>query len=365
MDQNQRDALRLHLTNGLGRVRLLQLLRAFGSPQAVLEADPRDWERCAGVASQLAGRVPPADDTQLCTWISTLEQAAVRILTCLDADYPEPLKTIVDPPALLYLRGRLPARPGLAVVGARKASDRGRRWTRELCRQLSTAGLVVISGLARGIDTAAHLGCLDGHGATVAVLGCGIDQVYPPENRQLAEQIVESGAILSEYPPGSAPLAGHFPGRNRLISALSSGVLVVEAATGSGSLITVEFALEQGREVFAVPGNPGAEISSGTNQLLKDGAHLVTEAADITEILFPGWIGSCPPDSLEQIPEQLGDREKSLYKSLSFEPMHIDELTRKSALTPMEVSDILLHLELAGWIEQLPGTRFLRSRRHQ
>lgn len=362
MDRGQQAALRLHLTDGLGRARLLKLLQAFGSTEAVLDADPRDWERCAKGTGQLAGRVPPADDPQFGTWMNLLDQAGVRILTCQDSDYPEPLASIVDPPALLYLRGRLPKRPALAVVGARRSSDRGRRWTRELCRELASAGLAIISGLARGIDTAAHLGCLDSQGETVAVLGCGIDQIYPPENRQLAEQILGSGAILTEYPPGSAPLAGHFPGRNRLISALSAGVLVVEAATGSGSLITVEFALEQGREVFAVPGSPGIEISTGTNQLLKDGAHLVTEAADIIEILAPGRIGRRAPDQLDRIPENLGDREKSLYKSLSFEPTHIDELTRKSALTPMEVSDILLHLELAGWIEQLPGTRFLRSR---
>lgn len=178
----------------------------------------------------------------------------------------------------------------------------------------------------------------------------------------MAEQIIASGAIISEYPPGTEPLAGHFPGRNRLISALSAGVLVVEAATGSGSLITVEFALEQGREVFAVPGNPLAATSTGTNQLLKDGARLVTEAQDIIDITLPGRILPRDREELDFIPENLRDKEKTLFKSLSFDPLHIDELARKSALTPMEVSDILLHLELAGWIEQLPGTRYRRSR---
>ena len=362
MNQNELDVLRLHLVKRLGRARLLRLLQTFGSAEAILAADPRDWERLARVEGRFAACVPATDEPHYRRWIEALDRAGVRILTYLDADYPQQLKTIVDPPAILYLRGTLPPTPALAVVGARKASDLGRNWTRELCRELAAAGLPIISGLARGIDTSAHHGCLDGNGQTVAVLGCGIDQIYPPENAALAEQIVSSGAILSEYPPGAEPLAGHFPGRNRLISALSAGVLVVEAAAGSGSLITVDFALEQGREVFAVPGNPLAATSTGTNQLLKDGARLVTEALDIIDIILPGQVVPRNLEWLEFIPENLSDNGKKLFKTLTFEPLHIDELARKSALTLMEVSDILLHLELAGWIEQLPGTRYLRSR---
>lgn len=362
MNQNEQDVLRLHLVKRLGRAKLLRLLQTFGSAEAILAADPRDWERHARVESHFAASVPAADESHYRRWLETLDRAGVRILTYLDADYPQQLKTIIDPPAILYLRGSLPPIPALAVVGARKASNLGRSWTRELCSDLAAAGLPIISGLARGIDTAAHNGCLDGGGQTVAVLGCGIDQTYPPENAALAEQIIDSGAIISEYPPGAEPLAGHFPGRNRLISALSAGVLVVEAATGSGSLITVEFALEQGREVFAVPGNPLAATSTGTNQLLKDGARLVTDARDIIDIILPGRILPRDREELDFIPEILSDKEKTLFKSLTFEPLHIDQLARKSALTPMEVSDILLHLELAGWIEQLPGTRYQRSR---
>jgi len=365
MNRNELDALRLHLVKGLGRAKLMRLLRTFGDPEAILEADPRDWQRLAGVESHFAEAVPRPHDPLVCSWVGKLEQQEVRILTCLDADYPAQLHTIIDPPALLYLRGKLSTSPSLAVVGARKASEFGRRWTRSLCRDLALAGVPVISGLARGIDTAAHHGCLDGDGQTLAILGCGIDQVYPPENAELAKRIVVSGALLSEYPPGAEPLAGHFPGRNRLISALSTGVLVVEAATGSGSLITADFALEQGREVFAVPGNPLSATSSGTNQLLKDGAHLVTEALDIIDVILPGQTLARDRDALDFIPKNLSDNEKKLFKSLTFEPLHIDELSRKSALTPMEVSDILLHLELAGWIEQLPGTRYLRSRTHK
>jgi DNA processing protein len=361
---NQRDsaALRLHLTKGLGRARLLQLIKAFAEPQAILEADPRDWELLANVNRKFAEQVPAIDDPAFCSRVEVLDQASTSIITFCDSRYPELLKTIADPPALLYLRGTLPEGPALAVVGARKASEQGRILTRTLCRDLAEAGLTVISGLARGIDTAAHLGALAGGGQTVAVLGCGIDQIYPPENRELFRQIIDNGAVVSEYPPGTAPLAGHFPARNRLISGLAAGVLVIEAATGSGSLITVDFALEQGRDVFSIPGGPLSPTSAGTNKLLKEGAHLVTEANDILSVLRPGQLLGHPHATADEIPGELQEREKKLYKSLTLEPLHIDELSRKSALTPMEVSDILLHLELAGWVEQLPGARYLRSR---
>jgi DNA processing protein len=362
MDQNERELVRLHLTKGLGRARLLSLMKTFGGPRAILDADPRDWEIQANVSRKFAGQVPTTDNPEFCSRVDLLEQSATSIITYFDSHYPALLKTIADPPAILYLRGTMPEGPALAVVGARKASEPGRILTRKLCRELAEAGLTIISGLARGIDTAAHLGALAGEGRTVAVLGCGIDQIYPPENRKLAQEIADTGAILTEYPPGVEPLAGHFPARNRLISGLALGVLVIEAAAGSGSLITVDFALEQGRDVFSIPGGPLSPTSVGTNQLLKDGAHLVTEAADILNILYPGQThGHLLPDQ-DAIPAELQEREKKLFKSLTFEPQHVDELSRKSALTPMEVSDILLHLELAGWVEQLPGARYLRSR---
>jgi DNA processing protein len=361
MNQSEREAVRLHLTKGLGRARLLSLMKEFGGPQAILEADPRAWELQANVNRKFAGQVPATDDPEFCSRVEVLDQSATSIITYHDSRYPEILKTIADPPAILYLRGSLPEGPALAVVGARKASEQGRRLTRKLCRELAEAGLTIISGLARGIDTAAHRGALAGGGRTVAILGCGIDQIYPPENRELSLQIIDNGAILSEYPPGTEPLAGHFPARNRLISGLSCGVLVIEAAAGSGSLITVDFALEQGREVFSVPGGPLSATSAGTNKLLKDGAHLVTETADILDVLRPGQTLDRSLQFLDTLPAGLQEREKKLFKSLTFEPLHIDELSRKSALTPMEVSDILLHLELAGWVEQLPGARYLRS----
>ncbi len=194
------------------------------------------------------------------------------------------------------------------------------------------------------------------------MLGCRIDQVYPPENRRLFQRIAEEGALLSEYPPGTAPLAGHFPARNRIISGLAQGVLIVEAAEGSGSLITADFALEQGREVFAVPGPVYAETSGGVNRLLKEGAHLVTGPADILEVLWPGTPSRGQRQKEDSLLEKLSGTALNVYRNLGREPLHIDELARKTGLTPMELSAILLHLELQGGVEQLPGMRYLRGR---
>ena len=220
----------------------------------------------------------------------------------------------------------------------------------------------MVSGLARGIDTAAHRGALAGGGKTVAILGCGIDRVYPPENLRLFHNIEENGAIVSEYPPGTPPLPGHFPGRNRIISGMCRGVLVVEAAEGSGSLITADFALEQGREVFAVPGQVRAPTAGGVNGLLKDGARLVTEARDIMEVLWPDIPSVAVRRHEETLAATLSGDALTLFLHLGQEPLHIDELARKCGLTPMEVSAILLTLELQGGAEQLPGMRFIRRK---
>jgi len=352
--------LRLHLTPGLGRAGILRLLESFGSPTAILAAERRDWTRLARIRPAVAAACPAADDPELLASTRELTRAGVGICALDDPDYPAPLRQIHDPPALLYRRG--PWRQGecLAVVGARRASSAGQILTRQICRELAEAGITIVSGLARGIDTAAHLGALDAGGSTVAVLGCGIDLSYPPENATLLGRIAETGAIFSEYPPGTEPKAGHFPGRNRLISGLCAGVLVVEAAAGSGSLITVEFALDQGREIFAVPGAVHAATSCGVNQLLKQGATPVTEARDILENLF-GRTAPAPPPGGRDLPPDLPPEQENLLKNLGFDPLHIDDLARKSALTPMEVSDILLHLELAGFVVKLPGARYLRS----
>ncbi|MDY0267516.1 DNA-processing protein DprA [Trichloromonas sp.] len=359
----ERAWLRLHLTRGLGRVGLNRLMAAFASPEAILAAVPRDWTRRAGIRPAVAEALPAADAPLLRQAEELLERDDVRLISFWDeADYPPLLRQLPDPPALLYRRGQLTDQPALAVVGARQATTAGRRLTDEICAELAARGIAIVSGLARGIDTAAHEGALRGSGQTVAVLGCGIDQVYPPENRRLFQRIAEEGALLSEYPPGTAPLAGHFPARNRIISGLAQGVLIVEAAEGSGSLITADFALEQGREVFAVPGPVYAETSGGVNRLLKEGAHLVTEPADILEVLWPGTPSRGQRQKEESLLEKLSGTALTVYRNLGREPLHIDELARKTGLTPMELSAILLHLELRGGVEQIPGMRYLRGR---
>ncbi|BCR06362.1 DNA polymerase [Desulfuromonas versatilis] len=363
MTSDEKNWLRLHLTPGLGRAGLLRLVEAFGSPEAILAAGPGGWIERAGIRPGVASALPRADDSRLDRVRRDLEQDGVRILPLGDERYPALLRAIHDPPALLYVRGRLPDGEALAVVGARRASLSGQRFTREVCAELAGHGIAVVSGLARGIDTAAHQGALDGGGETVAVLGCGIDRIYPPENRRLFQQIERQGAVISEYPPGTPPLAGHFPGRNRIISGLCRGVLIVEAAEGSGSLITVDFALEQGREVFAVPGPINAPTGSGVNKLLKEGAQLVTEARDILDTLWPRTPSRRVREQEEHFADTLSGNSLVLYQSLGDDPLHVDELARKCGLTPMEVSAILLHLELQGGVQQLSGMRYVRAPR--
>ena len=362
MTSEEKGWVRLHLTPGLGRAALLRLLRAFGSAEAILEAHPASWSKRAGLRSSLPEAVPSAAAPELADALSSLERAGARIISLSDDRYPTLLRAIHDPPALLYVRGELPETEALAVVGARRATTAGRRLTEEICAEVGSRRITVVSGLARGIDTAAHRGALEGGGKTVAILGCGIDRVYPPENLRLFHNIEENGAIISEYPPGTPPLPGHFPGRNRIISGMCRGVLVVEAAEGSGSLITADFALEQGREVFAVPGQVRAPTAGGVNGLLKDGARLVTEARDIMEVLWPDIPSIAVRRHEETLAATLSGDALTLFQHLGQEPLHIDELARKCGLTPMEVSAILLTLELQGGAEQLPGMRFVRRK---
>lgn len=355
--------LRLHLTPGLGRAALLRLIGAFGPAVSILEAGPGAWTRRAGIREAVAQALPAADDPRLLAAAGELERVEARIIPFRDAEnYPPLLRAIHDPPALLYVRGTLPGPEALAVVGSRRASEAGRRVATTICTELAARDVTIVSGLARGIDTAAHLGALEGGGRTVGILGCGIDHIYPPENARLYPRILETGGILSEYPPGTLPLAGHFPGRNRIISGLCRGVLIVEAAEESGSLITAEFALEQGREVFAVPGAVASPVSRGVNQLLKDGAHLVTAAADILQVLWPRVPSrQGPHEEKAAVAAALSGSARDLFGLLGSEPLHIDDLVRTSGLTPMDVSAILLHLELQGAAKALPGMRFVRT----
>jgi DNA processing protein len=355
--------LRLHLTPGLGRSALIRLIEHYGSPDDALAATPRGWPRLPHLRRGMAALVPAPDDDRVTQAQRAIERVDGWIRTLWHDDYPELLRHIADPPALLYGCGQLAAGPTLGIVGTRRPTDFGRGFTEQLARELALAGVTVISGLARGIDSAAHRGALAGRGRTIAVLGCGIDRVYPPENADLYLEIVDRGALLTEYPPGSEPLPGHFPGRNRIISGLSNALLVVEASRDSGSLITAEFALEQGREVMAVPGGIDRPGSYGPNTLIKQGAHPVTEAAEVLQLIGLDGTRARHPGGPSAPPEDLDGVALKVHEKLDLTPRYSDELAGECGLTPMELSAILLHLELLGYAQKLPGGRYVSAPR--
>ena len=360
MDDLNRELLRLHLTPGLGRTALFKLHNYFGNFSAALKAPLQQLVE-AGLSPKLCAKIPAANDPDYLQTRRKLETLKVRLLSFWDEQYPALLRQIHDPPALLYLRGQLPTNDCFAIVGSRRATQGGLRLTHDLAKSLAEHDICITSGLARGIDSAAHRGALAAGGATIAVLGCGIDRIYPPENERLFGDILHSNAIISEYPPGTPPLPGHFPGRNRIISGLSRGVLIVEAAEGSGSLITGDFALEQGRELFASPGAVHNPTSKGANRLLKEGAQLVTEANDILLALWPNRVTRTQQQAIDRFAGQLQGTALRVYQQLSHDPQYIDEIGRKCGLTPMDVSAILLDLELCGGVQVLPGNSYIRG----
>lgn len=360
MNESQRALLRLHLTPGLGRTALFKLHRRFGNFTAPLQAPPQHW-REAGLTVNLYNKIPAENNQKFQQICDKIESLQVQMISFWDDDYPHLLREIHDPPALLYLRGKLPANDCFAIVGSRRATSAGLTLTRELATTLAHHNICIVSGLARGVDSAAHRGALDANGSTIAVLGCGIDQIYPPENSKLFHEIQQANAIITEYPPETPPLAGHFPGRNRIISGLSRGVLIVEAAEKSGSLITGDFALEQGRELFAIPGALQNPNSRGTNRLLKEGAQFVTEAADILQSLWPDQPSKQEQRQSNNFTGQLDEPTLKVFHLLGHEPRHSDEIARECGLTPMELSAILLDLELRGGIQTLPGNHYIRG----
>jgi DNA processing protein len=286
----------------------------------------------------------------------------------LDPAYPARLKMIADPPPLLYITGTLTDQDALAVaiVGARRATAAGCAMTEELSRDLAGAGMTVVSGLARGVDAAAHRGALAAQGRTIAVLGCGIDRTYPPEHERLRRQIEEQGAILSEVPMGAPPHSHHFPRRNRIISGLSLGVIVTEAAIGSGSLITARLAAEQGREVFAVPGFVKEDTSRGTNALLKEGAALIERAQDIVDVILPQLepglrLRLQPSHQKSEQRDHLGGEEQRVYDALSYDPRTVDNVITSTGLSVSVVMASLLSLELRLRVKQLPGQRYIQK----
>jgi len=355
--------LALSLTRGLGGEGARHLLKEFGSPEAVFAAPIGSLKNIvkSEIAAEIAKGIP---NDALAPTLAWLEDASNRIVTLGDSDYPQALLNIPDPPLLLYVKGRLDLlnRPALAVVGSRNATPQGINNAEAFGRSLSDAGLCIISGMAHGIDAAAHRGALCGQdgnrGSSIGVVGTGLDKVYPAANRDLAHALASRGALLSEFPLGMPPLAANFPRRNRIISGMSVGCLVVEASLQSGSLITARLALEQGRDVFAIPGSIHAPQSKGCHALLKQGAKLVETAQDILEELGGLTVTTAAVRASEPSAQQGAD--SALLEQIGFDPVDLDTLAARCGLTVSQLSAMLLTLELEGRISALPGGSYQR-----
>jgi DNA processing protein len=359
------DWLRLEGARGVGLRTAHLLLEAFGSPRAIFEAGHAALAEQLGPALARTLCAPPSRTTLdlIDTTLAWLEAPAHHLLALGDAAYPQALANIPDPPLLLYIRGRIDllARPALAIVGSRNATVQGKANASAFAGALSAAGVCVVSGLALGIDAAAHEGALRGTGSTIAVVGTGADLFYPARNRTLAERIASEGCIVSEYALGTPPASGNFPRRNRIISGLSSGVLVIEAAAQSGSLITARMAAEQGREVFALPGSIHAPLAKGCHKLIRDGARLVEtvdeifEAMQVSPLAAPAAAGAAARNAL---PTESDCTD--LLAQLGHEALDVDDLLERLGTNIGQLSMGLLALEMAGMIERLPGGKVQR-----
>lgn len=396
--------LALQRVEKIGIIGFRRLLECFGSPERVFSAPLEALKAFSFIGAKTARQIKSFQEWgQVDSELEKARSLGVRILPFTDPSYPRRLREIHDFPPLLYVRGELRAdETCVAVVGSRAAGVYGHYTAERISRELALRGVTVVSGLARGIDTAAHRGALAGKGRTIAVLGCGLDVTYPPENGALLQEIARRGAAITEYAFGTPPNAPHFPARNRIISGLSLGVTVVEATEKSGSLITARLALEQGRDVFAVPGSIDAAGSRGTNRLIKEGAKLIESVEDILEEILPqlerrppaetGWEAPSSPkipatpdppattgrepvpsvagpedgDGHRPPPEPDGERplsepEKAILGLLSDVPIPADEIIRLSGKSANDVLGTLLGLELKGAIRQLPGKKFMRK----
>lgn len=338
-----------------------RLLGYFGSPLHVWKAEKKELETTGfctpAIISSIIDKKARGEAYRL---LERIDRNNTDVITIQDDGYPKMLKYIPDPPVALFCKGRLdPDAVCVGVVGSRRASTYGLDTARRISRELAEHNVTVVSGMARGIDSRAHLGALEGGGKTIAVLGCGTEIVYPPENRELMERICSSGAVISEYLPDTEPMPYHFPARNRIISGLSQCIVIVEANEKSGSLITADFALEQGRDVFAVPGNINSVNSAGTNRLIREGARIITNTGDILEELKINYYGGCWFNSEKSLSGmKLGKEEKSIAKRLLNGPAHIDAIAQDCGINIQLASSLLVMLELSGFVEQLPGKFF-------
>jgi len=355
----------LNMVQGIGRTLFRRLLERRGSVRHVFSSSLKQLLEVPGIGEKTAKEILSFDvENRVEREWNLADKLNCRILTLESEDYPRILKTIYDPPPVLYLEGTsLNENPAtLAVVGTRAPSAYGKNAAERLTRDLAAQGVCIVSGMARGIDTIAHKSALEEKSQTVAVLGCGLANTYPPENFGLRKRIAENGVVVSEFPMTQKPDKSNFPARNRVISGLSIGTLVVEAGAKSGTLITAQCAVEQGRDIFAVPGNILSPKSKGTHYLINNGAKLVDSADSIIEE-FPEYIKNVLKNvqTEKTVALELNEREEKLMKYITFEEVHIDTLIENCALSPAEVSAVLIQLELKGLIRQLEGKRFVSN----
>ncbi len=376
--ENIRYWMALKSVDGIGNGTFQSLLECFHSPAGVFAASIHDLTAVSGISKDSAAAIKSFKDwDKIHRQIEMLDRVGIKVITCLDETYPANLLNIYDRPAFLYVRGVLSKEDvAVAIVGSRQASAYGKYTTDRISRELTLRGITIVSGMARGIDSCAHRGALAAKGRTIAVLGSGLDVIYPPENKKLFTAIAENGAVISEFPLGTKPLAYHFPARNRIISGLSYGVLVVEAGEKSGSLITARLAMEQGREVFAIPGTIDSAASRGTNSLIKQGAKLIDNIDDILEDIIPqlnrGLIQTRMRNEHEPVAElsapnlekdicRLNPVDRTILTILACGKKHVDDIIAGSGLPPANVLSALMNLELKGMISQHPGKFFSRT----
>ncbi len=347
--------IKLSSIKGIGEVTLKKLILRFNPISKTFDTPTNELSEIVG--KKLVSAIRNVKKKTVEPELAVLKKLEAKLIIFKDSSYPENLKNLPDVPPFLYIRGEILPQDTLsiAIIGARQASPYGRFIAEKFASEFARSGITVVSGLARGIDSCAHRGALKTEGRTIAVLGSGIDVVYPPENKDLFEEICTHGACISEFPPGTQPLRGNFPTRNRLMSGLSKAVVAIEATTKSGVFSTVEWALEQDKQVFAVPGNITSETSKGVNRLIADGAQIATSPQDVMEYL------GIEPTATKERELKLSEEESKIWGLLSHESMQADALAERLGLKIPKILGTLLNLELKGIVKQLPGRNFVRN----
>ena len=360
------DYILLNMAENLGFKKLESLMKVYANPSRILKASKRELMAIEGIGDVIAGNITALKKEKLDRELRLMVKRGVYAVSVFDSNYPANLKNSYSPPVVLYVKGEIKPEDcdAVALVGSRMPSHYGVSNCEKLSSDLASRGITVVSGMARGIDTAAHTGALKS-GRTIAVLGSGLNQLYPPENSKLADEICAKGAVVSEFPMDAPPNKSHFPMRNRVISGLSLGVVVVEAGENSGALITANFALEDNREVFAVPGRIDSKVSTGTNKLIKAGAKLVENADDIIEEIENHLkYYDARRKAADKTPEAVSDKgltgeEKVLKDLLSYDPIYIDDLAAKINMSVDKVAALFVKLEIKNIARELPGKNFI------